>query len=56
MSTYTDLHHRIKDNITVLRRPGHPDDGMTPQLVKLMNPENEYYGTFKGNVDIKRGI
>lgn len=55
MSTYTDLHHRIKDNITVLRRPGHPDDGMTPQLVKLMNPENEYYGTFKGKAQVETG-
>ena len=51
MSTYTDLKNRIKDNVTVIRRPGCPEDGMTPQLVKFMNPENEYYGTFKGGID-----
>jgi hypothetical protein len=40
MSTYTDLHNRIKENLTILRKPGSKDDGMSPQKVILVNPEN----------------
>lgn len=55
MSTYTDLHNRIKENLTILRKPGSKDDGMSPQKVILINPENEFYGTFNGKVNITSG-
>jgi len=29
MSTYTDLHCRAKENITISRMPGNPYDGTT---------------------------
>ena len=51
MSTYTDLHTRIRENLTILRQPGNDDDGMTPQRVIFANPANVYYGTFKGSID-----
>lgn len=51
MSTYTDLHIRRKENLTILRMPGDPNDGITPQRVILANPENIYEGTFKGKVE-----
>lgn len=51
MSTYTDLHTRIRENLTILRRPGSPEDGLTPQRVIFANPENIYEGTFRGNID-----
>lgn len=50
MSTYTDLHTRIKENLTILRMPGNPNDGITGQRVIFANPENIYEGTFKGIV------
>ena len=50
MSTYTDLHLRNKENITVLRMPGNPYDGMTSQRVIFANPENIYNGRFVGEV------
>ena len=50
MSTYTDLNYRRKENLTVLRLPGCPNDGMTPQKVQFMNGENIYNGTFIGNL------
>lgn len=56
MSTYTDLHNRIKENLTILRKPGSKDDGMSPQKVILVNPENQFYGTFNGAVNITSGI
>lgn len=52
MSTYTDLHLRRKENLTILRMPGHPNDGLTPQRVIFANPENIYEGTFKGTMEI----
>lgn len=55
MSTYTDLHNRIKENLTILRKPGSKDDGMSPQKVILVNPENEFYGTFNGKMNITSG-
>lgn len=55
MSTYTDLHNRIKENVTILRKPGSKDDGMSPQKVILINPENQFYGTFNGAMNIKSG-
>lgn len=55
MSTYTDLHNRIKENVTILRKPGSKDDGMSPQKVILINPENQFYGTFNGAMNIKGG-
>lgn len=51
MSTYTDLHVRRKENLTILRMPGDPNDGITPQRVILANPENIYDGTFRGKVE-----
>lgn len=55
MSTYTDLHNRIKENLTILRRPGSLDDGMTPQRVIFINPENQFYGTFNGTMNVSDG-
>lgn len=51
MSTYTDLHMRRRENLTILRRPGSAEDGITPQRVIFANPENIYEGTFKGRID-----
>ena len=51
MSTYTDLHIRRKENLTILRMPGNPNDGITSQRVILANPENIYNGTFKGKIE-----
>jgi len=56
MSTYTDLHNRIKENVTILRRPGNKDDGMTPQKVQFINPENQFYGTFNGTMNVTGGV
>ena len=50
MSTYTDLHVRNKENITILRMPGNPYDGMTQQRVIFANPENIYNGKFVGEL------
>lgn len=50
MSTYTDLHIRKKENLTILRMPGNPYDGMTPQRVIFSNPENIYNGKFVGEL------
>ena len=52
---YTDIYNRTKENITVLRKPGTPEDGVTPQLVKLVNPNNEYAGTFTGGANFSKG-
>lgn len=49
MSTYTDQLNRRKENVQILRIPGNVDDGITPQRLKLINPENEYYGKFYGD-------
>lgn len=51
MSTYTDLHTRRRETLTILRQPGSIDDGLTPQRVIFANPENIYEGTFKGRID-----
>lgn len=51
MSTYTDLHIRRRENLTILRKPGAPEDGITPQRVIFANPENIYEGTFKGKIE-----
>lgn len=56
MSTYTDLHIRRKENLTILRMPGDPNDGITPQRVILANPENIYEGTFKGLIQSTSAI
>lgn len=45
MSTYTDLHNKVKENIAVDYH-----NRITPQKVRLFNEENEYWGTFKGHV------
>lgn len=50
MSTYTDLHLRKKENLTILRMPGNPYDGITPQRVIFENPENIYNGKFIGEL------
>jgi len=55
MSTYTDLHNRVQESIIV-----DYNSRVTPQVVKLHNNENEYWGTFKGtmqvdNIDINGG-
>lgn len=43
MSTYTDLHNRVKENITIDYH-----NRITPQKVRLFNEENEYWGIFQG--------
>ena len=55
MSTYTDLHNKVKETINVDFH-----NRITPQKAKFLNEENEYWGTFKGtmaveNVTIKGG-
>lgn len=55
MSTYTDLHCRLKENLTILRKPGSKDDGLSPQKVILINPENQFYGSFNGEMNITGG-
>ena len=45
MSTYTDLHNRVKENITV-----DYNNRVTPQRVRFFNEQNEYWGTFRGHV------
>ena len=51
MSTYTDLHMCRRENLTILRRPGTAEDGITPQRVVFANPDNIYEGIFKGKID-----
>ena len=50
MSTYTDLHNKIKETIVVGYRP---EDRVTTQKVKFYNKENEYWGTFKGTMEVE---
>ena len=45
MSTYTDLHNRVKENITV-----DYNSRITPQEVHLLNENNEFWGTLKGHI------
>ena len=56
MSTYTDLKNRVKETITVGFRP---EDRVTTQKVRFYNEENEYWGSFSGNlsgkIDIYKG-
>ena len=56
MSTYTDLHNKIKETITVDYK-----DRVTTQPVKFLNGKNEYWGTLKGeisaeNISINGGV
>lgn len=56
MSTYTDLHNRVKENITVDYH-----SRITPQIVRLYNEKNEFWGTLKGhisaeNISINGGV
>lgn len=50
MSTYTDLHMPIKESVVVDSR-----DRVTPQAVRLLNAENEYWGTFSGQANVTGG-
>ena len=55
MATYTDLHNKIKETITVDYK-----DRVTTQEVKFKNGKNEYWGTLKGgivaeDIDVKKG-
>lgn len=45
MSTYTDLHNRIKESIAVDSRTR-----ITPQPVRMLNDQNEFWGTFVGTL------
>ena len=56
MATYTDLHNKIKETITVDYK-----DRVTTQPVKFLNGKNEYWGTLKGeisaeNISINGGV
>lgn len=48
MSTYTDLHNKIKENVVV-----NYHDRCTPQEVRFLNENNEYWGTFTGTANIQ---
>lgn len=48
MSTYTDLHNKVKESLNV---DYHSRE--TNQKSLFLNPENEYWGTFHGEVDVK---
>ena len=48
MSTYTDLHNKLKETINVDYRTRE-----TNQCVKLQNERNEYWGTFKGSLNVE---
>lgn len=43
MSTYTDLHNRVKESLTVDYH-----SRITPQVISALNSENEFWGTFRG--------
>ena len=45
MSTYTDLHNQVKENITV-----DYNNRITTQRVRFLNEQNEFWGTLRGNV------
>ena len=45
MSTYTDLHSKVKEAINVDYY-----NRITPQTVRFLNEQNEYWGTLKGNI------
>lgn len=51
MSTYTDLHNKLKETIAVSC-----SNRVSNQAVKLHNELNEYWGTFKGTVDFNGSI
>ena len=51
MSTYTDLHNKIKETINVDYHTR-----ITPQNVKLLNPKNEYLGFFNGKAAVNSGL
>ena len=56
MSTYTDLHNRVKENIAV-----DYNNRITTQRVRLFNEQNEFWGTLRGhisaeNININGGI
>lgn len=55
MSTYTDCHIRVRENLTLQRFPGNPCDGITQQRAIFANPENQYYGTFIGELTATGG-
>lgn len=46
MSTYTDLHDRVKESLVVDYR-----SRVTTQRAKFLNHDNEYWGKFKGQID-----
>lgn len=48
MSTYTDLHNKLKETINVDYRSRD-----TNQEVHLKNERNEYWGSFNGRLDVK---
>lgn len=48
MSTYTDLHNNIKETVNVDYHTR-----ATNQQVKLLNEQNEYWGTFKGQMEVE---
>lgn len=45
MSTYTDLHNRVKETLNVDFH-----SRITPQRARFLNEENEYWGTFSGTL------
>lgn len=53
MSTYTDLHNKVKESVVVNYHKGFDDDRVSFQQVKLLNPDNVYRGTFTGTMNVE---
>ena len=51
MSTYTDLHNKVKEAINVDYH-----DRITTQKARFLNEENEYWGTFKGKLNVASAV
>lgn len=51
MSTYTELHNKLKESIAVSCQ-----NRITTQAVKFHNEQNEYWGTFRGNIDLSSTV
>ena len=51
MSTYTDLHNKVKEAINVDYH-----DRITTQKARFLNEENEYWGTFKGKLNVDSAV
>jgi len=53
MATYQDFHRIIKETIQVDAAPA---KRWTPQIVKFINHNNEFYGLFNGRINANEGL